>query len=262
MNSKFSFRRFGQLACKHYTENLTNYLVGLGAYTLFLLLSLQGALREGSMPSLARFEAIIVFVTFVCPIILAKMNFAPYIHTNHQVMAFSLPATRGEKFLLAVVNTLLVSALAIVGLEVAASLAAPRCAMLNEFDYASSITGHWFAGLTEMLTVAPIFAISAIFACTVARKGNVILPLIVTWGVIVLLYAIPSLILCNGDGTSVATMDFPAFITTFNNHMDVGDTVLECTTEKLIQPRWWNCLFTPVVLLVASWFKFNEYETK
>lgn len=261
MKQTFSFRRFGLLARKHYTENRINYFAGLGAYTLFLLLALQGALREGSMPSLDRFEAIIIFVTFIFPIILAKMNFAPYIYPRYQIEAFTLPATRSEKFLFATVNTLLVSAVAIVGLEIAASLAAPRCAMLNEFGYARTITGHWFAGLTEMLVIAPIFATSIIFAYTISHKGHVGLSLIATWGAIVLLYAIPSLLI-NGDGISIATMDFPAFITTLNNHIEVGNTLLECTTEKLVQPRWWNSLIMPAVLLVAAWFKFHEYETK
>lgn len=260
MKQTFSFRRFGLLARKHYTENRINYFAGLGAYTLFLLLALHGVLRD-SMPSLDRFEAIIIFVTFFAPFILAKINFAPYTHTQRQVEALTLPATKGEKFLFATLNTFVVLAVAIVGLEVVASLVAPRCAELNEFAFVRSITGHWFAGLTEILAIAPIFATSIIFAYTISHKGHVGLSLIATWGAIVLLYAIPSLLI-NGDGISIATMDFPAFITTLNNHIEVGDTLLECTTEKLVQSRWWNSLIMPAVLLVAAWFKFHEYETK
>jgi hypothetical protein len=107
-----------------------------------------------------------------------------------------------------------------------------------------------------------MFISTVIFACTTSRKGNFGVSLIFTWGVIALLYFIPSLLLCNGNGTSVATMDFPAYIVTFNNHFEVGNTILECTTEQMCQPHWWYCFFTPAVLIVAAWFKFKEHETK
>ena len=87
------------------------------------------------------------------------------------------------------------------------------------------------------------------------------MPMIITWATIALLYALPTLLI-NFDGWSVATLDFPAFITTYNNHMDVGNLVFECTTERLFDTRWWQNLILPAVLLVAAWFKFREYETK
>lgn len=261
MKQTFSFRRFGQLARKHYTENRINYIAGLGGYLFFILLCLGGALREDK-PSLDRFESVIIFVNFFVPIVLAKINFIPYISTNRQVEAFTLPATRGEKFIFAVVNTFVGWALAIVGLEVIASLVAPRCALLNEFVYAHSIVGHWFARLDEMLIVTPVFATAAIFACTATRKGNAFVPMVITLGAIVLLYSLPTILLDNVGGTSVATLDFPAFIITLNNHMDIGQTVLESTTEKLMQPRLWHYMFVPTVLLISAWFKFREYETK
>lgn len=261
MKQTFSFRRFGMLARKHYTENRINYIAGLGGYLMSLLLGLYGALRE-NLPSLSMFESGIVFVAFFVPIAVAKMSFAPYIYPNRQVGAFTLPATRVEKYLFGMVNTLLVSIIAIAGMEVAASLVAPHCAALNDFDFVRSIAGHWFAGLGELLVVMPMFASVTIFACTASRKGNVAIPMIATWAAIALLYALPTLILQSCDGWSVATLEFPAFITTYNNHMDVGNLVFECTTERLFDTRWWQNLILPAVLLVAAWFKFREYETK
>lgn len=261
MKQTFSFRRFGMLARKHYAENRINYIAGLGGYLMFLLLGLYGALRE-NLPSLAMFESSIIFVAFFVPIVVAKMSFAPYIYPNRQVGAFTLPATRGEKYLFGMVNTLLLSALTIGGMEVAASLVAPHCAVLNDFDFVRSIAGHWFAGLGELLVVMPMFASVTIFACTISRKGNLAVPMIITWATIALLYALPTLILQSCDGWSVATLEFPAFITTYNNHMDVGNLVFECTTERLFDTRWWQNLILPAVLLVAAWFKFREYETK
>lgn len=260
MKQTFSFRRFCLLARKHYAENRTNYLIGLGGYLLFILLGLYGALREDK-PSLSMFEAIITFTSVCTPIALAKMSFAPYILPNRQVEAFTLPATRNEKFIFSVVNTLLVSALAIVGVEVVASLVAPRLAILNDFEYVRSIAGHWFAGLGGLLMMAIIFGTSAIFACTATRKGNVAVAMFATWLGIVLLYSFPTLLI-NFDGWSVATMEFPGFIATFNNHIDIGNTVMECTTQQLLQGSLWTKLALPIVLLVAAWFKFREYETK
>lgn len=254
----FSLGRVALLARKHYAENRTNYLVGFGGYLLFLVLALQGAFRD-TLPSLDRFDVVIIFAAFFLSAILTKMNFTPYIYPNRQVEAYSLPATRGEKFLFAIVNTFVVTLVAIVGLEVAASLVAPRC---NEFIYSHTISGHWFTELTEVFVLMPMFISTVIFACTASRKGNFGVSLILTWGVIALLYCIPSLLLCNGNGTSVATMDFPAYIVTFNNHFEVGSTILECTTEQMCQPHWWYCFFTPAVLIVAAWFKFKEHETK
>ena len=261
MKQTFSLSRFALLARKHYTENRTNYLLGAGGYLLFLLLGLYGALRS-ELPSMNMLETIVIFVGFFVPIVIAKMSFVPYIWTNRQVEAFTLPATRGEKFLFATVNTFAVSALAIAGIEVAASLAAPDVyvevgdVLLGH----SHVVGHWFAGLSEMLAVATMFAIIAIFACTMARKGNVAVPMFTTWGAVALLYALPTILLHNGDGLSVASMDFPAFIATFNNHIEVGETVLEYTTDKLVQPHWLFGLVVPAVLLVAAWFKFREKD--
>lgn len=260
MKQTFSFRRFGLLARKHYAENRINYSAGLGGYLMLLLFGLHGALRD-NIHSLGIFESGIIFVAFFAPIIVAKMSFAPYIYTNRQVESFTLPATRGEKYLFGVVNTILVSALAIGGFEMVASLVAPHCAVLNDFDFVRSIAGHWFAGLGELLVIIPMYTSVTIFACTITRKGNIAIPFIVTWAAIALLYALPS-ILINLDGWSVATLEFPAFVTTYNNHIDVGNTVLECTTERLFDTRWWHNLVMSAVLLVAAWFKFREYETK
>lgn len=261
MKQTFSFRRFGLLARKHYTENRINYLVGLGGYLMFLLLGLHGALRD-NMPSLARLESILIFVAFFTPIAVAKMSLAPYIIPARQLEVFTLPATRGEKFLFAVVNTLLITSLAISGLEMTASLVAPRCAAWGDgIAVSRSVVGHWWGALTELMVVLPMFATTTIFACTVTRKGRVAVPMLLTWGAIILLYLIPT-ILIDGGGVSVASVNFPAFIYTFNNHVECGNTILECVTEPLMQSRWWLCLIMPAVLLVAAWFKFHEYETK
>lgn len=261
MKQTFSFRRFGMLARKHYAENRINYAAGLGGYLMFLLLGLYGALRE-NLPSLSMFESIVVFVAFIVPIAVAKMSFAPYSYPKRQVEAFTLPATRSEKYLFAAVNTLLVTALAVGVIEVAASLVAPHCAVLNDFDFVRSIAGHWFAGLGELLVIMPLFASVTIFACTISRKGNLAVPMIITWATIALLYALPTLIMQNWDGWSVATVDFPAFTTTYNNHLEIGDTTFVYTTERLFDTRWWHSLILPAVLLVVGWFKFREYETK
>lgn len=263
MKQTFSFCRVALLARKHYTENRTNYLIGVGGYLLFLLLGLYGVFRS-ELPSMNMLETIIIFVGFFVPIVIAKMSFVPYIWPNRQVEAFTLPATRGEKFFFGVFNTIVVSALAIAGIEVAASLAAPDVhpEVGDVLLGYSRIVGHWFAGLSEMLAVVPMFAATAIFACSMARKGNVAVPMFTTWGAIALLYALPTFLLHNGDGLSVASLDFPAFITTLNSHIEVGETVLEYTTNKLVQPHWLIGLIVPAVLLVAAWFKFHEKDAK
>lgn len=262
MKQTFSFRRFGMLARKHYAENRINYFACLGGYLMFLLLGLLGALRE-DMPSLDRLETILIFVAFFTPIFVAKMSFAPYILPARQMEAFTLPATRDEKFIFAVVNTLLITSLAISGLEVTASLVAPRCAMWGDgIAVSRSVVGHWWGALTELMVVVPMFATTTIFACTTARKGHVVVPMLLVWGAIILLYLIPTALMDFGDGMSVATVNFPAFIYTFNNHIECGNTTLECVTEPLMQSRGWLCLIMPAVLLVVAWFKFREYETK
>lgn len=258
----FSLGRVALLARKHYTENRQSYLIYVGIYLLFMAFSLWRAL-EPELPSMAAFESSLLFVSLVTPILAAKYSFSNYYQTGKQIDAFTLPATTGEKFLFATLNTLLLSALSIGIMEVAASLVAPEsfeaCEVSISYSY---IAGHWFGGLTEFLQLSAMFFAVSILACTMAHKGNVAKPMFAIWGVILLLHFLPIILFHDGYGTSVGEINIPHFSSTLEHLYTVGDTQIEFFTERFFLPEAWHSLIIPVILLVAAWFRFREYETK
>lgn len=262
MKQTFSFRRFALLARKHYSENRQSYLISAGIYLLFLAFALWRAL-DPEVPSMAFFESALLFVAFITPILAAKYNFTNYFQAGKQIEAFTLPATASEKFLFATLNSLLLTALAVVVFEVSASLVAPEsfesCKYSIDYSY---IAGHWFGGLTEFLQISIMFFATSVLACTMAHKGNVAKPMLLIWAVIVLLHFLPVVLFHNGYGTSVGEINVPHFTSTLNHLYTVGDTQIEFHAERLFWPQVWHTFVIPAVMLVAAWFRFREYEAK
>ena len=121
MKCTFSLRRLGLVAHKHYAENRTSYLYGalalLGLLGLCAMLSLTGNVKH-----IASFEAVNVMIACVAPIAVAKLSLHDSMMTGKQIGYYTLPATDGEKFLFALLNTLVLSALAVATFEVVASI--------------------------------------------------------------------------------------------------------------------------------------------
>ncbi len=261
MNNRFSFRRFWLLARKHYTENRQNYLVIAGIYALMLAYGIWACLR-GNYPSLDAFEVMVIFAFIVTPIWSAKMNFTPYVYTGKQLGGFTLPATQGEKFLFAVLNTILLTALAVALIEIPASILHSHIDFVPDWSNGSTLVGVWFSGLAPLVEVSLIFFSTAILACTMAHRGNVGKPMFLIWGVLILIHALPILLLPQGDGTSIAELNVPSFTALFEGELWSGKTLLAFESERLITPALWHTFVLPAILLVSAWFKFKEYQVK
>lgn len=261
MNNRFSFRRFWLLARKHYTENRQNYLIIAGIYALLLAYGIWACLR-GDYPSLDAFEVMVIFAFIVTPILSAKMNFTPYVYTGKQMEGFTLPATQGEKFLFAVLNTILLTALAVTFIEVPASILHSHIDFAPDWSNGSTLVGVWFSGLAPLVEVSLIFFSTAVLACTMAHKGNVAKPMFLIWAVLILIHAFPVLLLPAGDGASVAQLNVPFFTALFESSLTVGGTQLEFETAPLFSLAHWHTFVLPTMLVVAAWFKFKEYQVK
>ena len=262
MKQTFSLRRFWLLIRKHYTENRQNYLICSGIYLLFLAYAMWGCLR-GEYPSPDAMEVCAIFAFIMTPIIASKNSFFPYIRTDEQVRAFTIPATMGEKFLFGVLNPIFLTALAVSLFEVPASIIHDHSAdFIPYWAENNTIVGMWFAGLGPIFEVAILFYSTAILACTMAHKGNVAKPMFLIWAVLILIHAFPVLLLPASDGASVAQLNVPFFTSLFESKLTVGNTQLSFETERLFDLAHWHTFVLPTMLVVAAWFKFKEYQAK
>lgn len=261
MNNRFSLSRFWLLARKHYTENRQNYLIFAGIYALVLAYGIWACLR-GDYPSMDALEVSVIFAFICTPILGAKMNFTPYIYTGKQMGGFSLPATQGEKFLFAVLNTIFLTALAVSCIEVPASILHSHIDFVPDWSNGSTLVGVWFAGLAPLVEVSLIFFSTSVLACTMAHRGNAAKPMFLIWGVLILIHAIPILLLPQGDGTSVAELNAPFFTALFEGQLWSGDTLLSFESERLFTLSGWQTFILPTILLLSAWFKFKEYQVK
>ena len=262
MKQTFSLRRFWLLIRKHYIENRQNYLIGAGIYLLFLAYAMWVFLR-GEYPFPDAMEVCVIFAFILTPIIITKKSFFPYIRTTEQVGAFTLPATMGEKFLFGVLNPIFLTALAVSLFEIPASIVHDHASdFIPYWAENNSIVGMWFAGLGPIFEVAILFYSTAVLACTMAHKGNVAKPMFLIWAVLILIHAFPVLLLPAGDGASVAQLNVPFFTSLFESSLTVGGTQLEFETERLFALAHWHTFVLPTMLVVASWFKFKEYQAK
>ena len=259
MSNRFSMRRLAMLFRKHYIENGRLYLLLLAGGVLLLAFSVLSTVVNHDMYF---FELVVFFSSIFFPLLMAKMSFAPYYQTKQKIVAFTLPATQGEKYTFAVVNTIVSTLIICAIIEVAASLVAPY---MESPDYSPVGVGSWFGIWWNTISTALIVGSMMIFACS-SSKDSPMKNFMLVACLFIIAGFIPTLLLradsmmwlqerptflmlTSADLVSVFT-EGSSFVM-YHNNVSLGRVV------ALAGDLWW-----PVVMITAGYFRFREHQMR
>ena len=260
MNNTFSFRRLWLLARKHYSENRRPYLIGVACYAFVLFICfwcwLGGEVEDDFLMEFA-FMWSAIFI----PVVVAKINFSDSMKRGSSQIYYSLPATEGEKFLFALLNTLVVSAVGIAVCEVCASLlhdaTPPRPDRIGG-DY--SAIGHWFANLGDMIVIALLFMSGSVVACS-ASKDKSGTGFAFVMSALAVLFFLPELFIAPQGDYLISTEGFiVGGNTLYCDYATAGGLDVWFLTPPVLPFHEWYNAIVPALLVVIGWFKFRERE--
>ena len=258
MKCTFSLRRLGLVAHKHYAENRTSYLYGalalLGLLGLCAMLSLTGNVKH-----IASFEAMNVMIACVAPIAVAKLSLHDSMMTGKQIGYYTLPATDGEKFLFALLNTLVLSALAVATFEVVASIISDSIPQGHFHE--TALVGRWFEGGWVYAQLGLFWMSASMLAMSMAQDSP-IKPMVLIIAILAIINFAPLVIFSSESEIFIQSLDVTRFTSSVAGTFKFGNSVLDFIARPFGYEMWWNDVWLPIILTIAAWFKFRERQSK
>lgn len=258
MKCTFSLRRLGLVARKHYAENRTSYLYD--ALALLGLLGLCATLSlTGNVKHIASFEAMNVCVACIVPFVVAKFSLSDSMMTGKQIGYYTLPATDGEKFLFALLNTLVLSALAVATFEVVASIISDS--LPQGHFHTTALVGRWFESGWVYAQLGLFWMSASMLAMSMAQDSP-IKPMVLIIGVLAIINFAPLCIFPPANEIFVQSLDVTRFTSSVAGTFHYGNSVLDIIARPFGYESWWNDVWLPIILTIAAWFKFRERQSK
>lgn len=259
MNKSFSLRRLWLLARKHYSENRRHYLVGVACYALVLFVCFWSWLG-GEYENDVVLEMAFLWSAMVMPILVAQISFADSMKRGSRQMHYTLPATQGEKFLFALLNTLVVSAAAIAVCEVGASLLFAEVPERLGADRGNFVLGHWFANVGQLTALSTLFMGGAVLGCSASKDWRS-KTWVFVWVAMVLVYFTPHFFLSPGGDYTIGTDSFLiGGNTLYCDYTTAGGLQVGFLTPPVLPFYEWYNIVVPALLVVVGWFKYRERE--
>lgn len=260
MNNKFSFRRLWLLARKHYSENRRPYLVGLACYAIVIFICfwcwLGGEYEDNFLLEMA-----FLWSSILIPITVSKISFGDSMKRGSRQIYYTLPATQGEKFLFALLNTLIMSAAAIVVCEVSASLLHTAIPERPGIFYdGQTPVGHWFANVGQLVSLSALILGGAVLACSSSKDNSAKAMAFVMIALILGILAPQLFLPVNGDYTIGTTSFIIGGNTLYCDYTVAGGLKVEFLTSPVLPFYGWYNAIVPALLVVIGWFKFRERE--